>query len=172
VVIPRNIGGIILTDAGDADIARTNRQLYLRRQILNYQILSNQNRHEIEINMAHILLVDDDENFRTMLRITLQRLGHQITEATDGSMAIKLHAQNNYDAVMMDLIMPDKEGMETIVEMRKDHPDTKIIAMSGGGRMNAKDILTMAKAVGADQILAKPFENEKLIDTLKSLGIA
>ncbi len=122
--------------------------------------------------MARILLVDDDENFRTMLRITLQRIGHQITEAGDGSMAITLCAQNAYDAVMMDLIMPDKEGMETIVEMRKNHPSIKIIAMSGGGRMSARDILTMAKAVGADQILAKPFENGELVNTLKSIGIA
>ena len=121
--------------------------------------------------MALILLVDDDDNFRTMLRITLQRLGHQIKEAGDGNEALKLCQQEAFDAVMLDLIMPEKEGMETIVELRKQTPDVKIIAMSGGGRLNAKDILLAAKAIGANQILAKPFSNESMVDALKALSV-
>lgn len=121
--------------------------------------------------MAHILLIDDDDNFRTMLRITLQRMGHEVIEANDGKQGIRLHQQNVVDLVMVDLIMPEKEGMETIGEMRAHSPDAKIIAMSGGGRMHARDILSMAKAVGANQALAKPFSNEDMLVAFQSLGV-
>lgn len=121
--------------------------------------------------MADILLIDDDDDFRTMLRITLQRLGHQVVEAGDGNKGIEFHKQQHFDVVLVDLIMPEKEGMETITEMRVNRPDTKIIAISGGGRISAKDILPMAKAVGANQVLAKPFSNEEMLAVFNKLGI-
>jgi len=119
--------------------------------------------------MANILLVDDDDNFRSMLRITLQRLGHQISEASNGLVALKLFQLHLYDVVILDLIMPEKEGIETIRDLRKQRPDVKIIAMSGGGRLKAMDILSVAKAVGADQVLAKPFSNDNLLDALNAV---
>jgi CheY-like chemotaxis protein len=122
--------------------------------------------------MTHILLVDDDDHFRTMLRITLQRLGYTVSEADNGSKAINMYRQEPYDAVFMDLIMPEKEGIETIAEIRRERPDAKIIAMSGGGRMNANDILSVAKAMGANQALAKPFSNESMMRALKALEAA
>ena len=119
--------------------------------------------------MANILLVDDDDNFRSMLRITLQRLGHQISEASNGLVALKLFQLHLYDVVILDLIMPEKEGIETIRDLRKQRLDVKIIAMSGGGRLKAMDILSVAKAVGADQVLAKPFSNDNLLDALNAV---
>jgi len=119
--------------------------------------------------MANILLVDDDDNFRSMLRITLQRLGHQISEASNGLVALKLFQLHLYDVVILDLIMPEKEGIETIRDLRKQRPDVKIIAMFGGGRLKAMDILSVAKAVGADQVLAKPFSNDNLLDALNAV---
>lgn len=121
--------------------------------------------------MARILLVDDDHHFRGMLLITLQRLGHDVTEAADGSKALDAFSQQSFDAAIIDLIMPDKEGMETISQMRRMKPDAKIIAMSGGGRMNAKDILVLAAAMGANQTLAKPFSNESLVAALQAVKV-
>ncbi|HVY23820.1 MAG TPA: response regulator [Steroidobacteraceae bacterium] len=121
--------------------------------------------------MPRILLIDDDDDFRTMMSITLQRLGYEVEEANDGNKGIALHQQREFDVVMVDLIMPEKEGMETITEMRVNRPETKIIAMSGGGRISAKDILPMARAVGANQVLAKPFSNEEMLAAFKRLGV-
>jgi DNA-binding response OmpR family regulator len=121
--------------------------------------------------MAQILLIDDDDQFRDMLRITLQRMGHDVVEAADGRIALRLGAQQNFDVAMVDMIMPDKEGMETITEMRKSKPDMRIIAMSGGGRMNSRDILLLAAGIGANKTLAKPFSNEELADALRAVNV-
>lgn len=122
--------------------------------------------------MARILLVDDDEQFRTMLCITLQRMGHEVSEAADGSIALRLNKEDGFDLVMVDMIMPDKEGMETITEMRRLRPDLKIIAMSGGGRMNSHDILALAAGIGANKTLAKPFSQESLVAALQALQVS
>lgn len=102
-----------------------------------------------------------------MLRLTLERIGHHITEASDGELALQINLGEAHDAILVDLIMPNKEGIETIVGLRKDRPGVKIIAMSGGGRLSAKDILAMAKAMGAHAVLAKPFSNEQLTAALE-----
>jgi len=119
--------------------------------------------------MPQILLIDDDESLRKTLRITLQRLGHVVAEARDGDEAIRLHEKTAFDVVLTDLIMPNKEGIETIITLRRQRPDVKIIAMSGGGRLNAKDILAVAKAMGAHQVLAKPFSHEALVAALAAV---
>ena len=116
--------------------------------------------------MAHLLIVDDDDPFRKMLRLTLQQLGHLVAEARDGDEALLLHQKVAFDMILTDLIMPNKEGIETIISLRRQRPEVKIIAMSGGGRLNAKDILAVAKAMGANQVLAKPFSNESLVAAL------
>jgi CheY-like chemotaxis protein len=116
--------------------------------------------------MPHILLVDDDAAFRKMLRLTLQRMGYSITEACDGKQAIAMYQAAPADVVLTDLIMPEKEGLETIAELRRFDPSIRIIAMSGGGRLNANDILTVARAMGACAVLAKPFSDEELIAAL------
>jgi two-component system, chemotaxis family, chemotaxis protein CheY len=118
--------------------------------------------------MPHILLVDDDSAFRKMLRLTLQRMGYEITEACDGKQALGLYKQLPVDAVLTDLIMPEKEGLETITELHRIDPNVRIVAMSGGGRLNAKDILSVARAMGADHVLAKPFSDEELVTALNS----
>lgn len=119
--------------------------------------------------MARILLVDDDNPFRTMLRLTLVKMGHGVMEACDGREAIALLRAEPPELVITDIVMPEKEGMETIVEMRRMQPGLKIIAMSGGGRVNAKNYLYIAKSLGADCVLEKPFPNEELVRTLDSL---
>ena len=112
--------------------------------------------------MCKILLVDDDESFRKMIRLTLLKLGYDVTEAANGKQARQAFAAGPVDVLLTDLIMPDQEGLETIQEFRHAHPTVKIIAMSGGGRINAVDFLKIARMMGAQQTLAKPFSNQEL----------
>ena len=117
--------------------------------------------------MPRILVVDDNDLFRDALRLTLMDIGYAVTEARNGNEAIRAYEQEPADAVMMDLIMPEKEGLETIQVLRKTHPTVKIIAMSGLG--SAKDTLKIAKAMGADSVLAKPFSTNEMTVTLDHL---
>jgi CheY-like chemotaxis protein len=107
--------------------------------------------------MARILLIDDDESFRSVLKVSLEQMGHAVTEARDGLIGLARFKDGVFDVVVTDLIMPDKEGIETIMELRKLDPAVKIIAMSGGGRVTSVDYLQIARQVGAKRILAKPF---------------
>src|SRR4030095_5251414 len=97
-------------------------------------------------SMTRILLVDDDEQFRSMLSQSLKRAGYEVTEARNGSEGIDLYRDHPSDLIITDLIMPEKEGLETIREYRKSYPDAKIIAISGGSRNSSIDYLKMAKA--------------------------
>jgi DNA-binding response OmpR family regulator len=119
--------------------------------------------------MRRILLVDDDDSFRKMLRLTLVKLGYDVLEAGDGKEALRLIHEAPPDVVMTDLIMPEKEGLETIQALRRTHPSVKIIAMSGGGRINARDFLVVAKLFGAHRTLIKPFSNQEMTAALDEL---
>jgi len=119
--------------------------------------------------MHRILLVDDDESFRKMLHVTLKRAGYDVVDARDGNEALKSFRAQPPDLVLTDLIMPDKEGLETIMELRAAQPDLKIIAMSGGGRNCPGDYLKVARQMGAAQVLAKPFSNQELLDAVRQV---
>jgi DNA-binding response OmpR family regulator len=119
--------------------------------------------------MAKILLVDDDDNFRAMLGRVLGDAGHIVTMAVNGNEALRLVQENAFDLVITDLMMPEKEGIETIVELRRKIPGLKIIAMSGGG-FNAPEIyLNLARKLGAVQTLAKPFPGTELLAAVASV---
>lgn len=119
--------------------------------------------------MANILIVDDDDAIRKMLRITLTRMGHSVDDVSNGSKAWAAFQARPADLVIMDLIMPEKEGLETIRQFRRNGAKTKILAVSGGGRMDARDLLVIAEQLGADKILAKPFSGEELTAVLNVL---
>ena len=120
--------------------------------------------------MARILIIDDDDQLRTMLRTMLEKVGYNdIEEAASGNMGMKLFRQHPFDLVVTDIIMPDKEGIEVITELRRDYPQIKIIAMSGGGRVGPHGYLEMAKCLGAGRTLAKPFNQSDLIDAVQEL---
>ena len=119
--------------------------------------------------MPNILLVDDDEQLRTMLKIVLTRAGHAVKEARNGNEALQIHASNPAELMITDLIMPDREGLDTIREVRRLNPRIKIIAMSGGGRNTAGDYLLLAKRLGADYTLAKPFSNHEILSIVDAL---
>ena len=117
--------------------------------------------------MHRILLVDDDESFRKMLHTTLERAGYDVVDARDGNQALQSFRAQPPDLVLTDLIMPDKEGLETIMELRAVQPDLKIIAMSGGGRNCPGDYLKVAAQMGAARVMAKPFSSRELLEAVE-----
>lgn len=104
-----------------------------------------------------ILLVDDDDGLRKPLALFLSVCGYEVEMAEEGYSALALFRQQPFDLVLLDLIMPEKEGLETLVELRRLQPDVKVIAISGGGRIEADDYLQMAEQLGAVATMAKPF---------------
>jgi CheY-like chemotaxis protein len=119
--------------------------------------------------MSRILLVDDDLAFRSMLRLTLTQMGYEVTEAGEGEQALGLYAPALFDVVVTDLIMPGKEGIETIIALRKLNPAVKIIAMSGGGRVTTCDYLQIARQVGAKKLLVKPFSRDDIRNAIEEV---
>jgi DNA-binding NtrC family response regulator len=107
--------------------------------------------------MARILIVDDEEDVRFTLADTLKSRRHEVYEAADGDRALKILSEQDIDLVVTDILMPNREGLETIQEIRMNWPDVKIIAMSGGGRIRNTEFLKVAKKLGADFIIKKPF---------------
>ena len=116
-----------------------------------------------------ILLIDDDEQFRLMLRYMLESAGYTVVETANGRDGVCRYRQTPTDVVITDLIMPEQEGAETIEILRRDKPEAKIIAISGGPRGGKMDCLEMAKHLGAQRILRKPFEREELLQALREL---
>ncbi|MBF0496524.1 MAG: response regulator [Deltaproteobacteria bacterium] len=119
--------------------------------------------------MAKILVVDDDESLREMLCLSLRRAGFDVIEASDGNQATKLIKRESVDLVITDIIMPDKEGIQLIIELRETKPEIKIIAMSGGGVVLSELYLDMAKRLGADRIIAKPVFRDDLLKMIREL---
>lgn len=106
--------------------------------------------------MAGVLLIDDDESFRTMIRMALEYNGHALREASDGKQGLRLFRQTPADLVITDIFMPEQEGLETIMTLRRENLDVPIIAVSGGGRFGKKNYLDMAESLGTDKALEKP----------------
>lgn len=119
--------------------------------------------------MADILVIDDDTSIRGTVRRILERAGHEVREAEDGGTGLDEVERTVPDLVIIDLIMPGKEGIETILELRERHPDLPVLAMSGGGRVDPTGPLGDAEVFGADASLAKPFSVERLQQTVERL---
>ncbi len=119
--------------------------------------------------MARILVIDDEQNVRDLLRDVLEEDGHEVVEAPDGSVGYDLYRARPADLVITDLIMPNKEGLQTIFELRRDYPEIKIIAMSGGARMGRHDGLPIARTFGALRTFQKPFNLAELLQAVHEL---
>jgi DNA-binding response OmpR family regulator len=116
-----------------------------------------------------ILVIDDDDRIRRMVAKVLSADGHRVTCAADGVAGMALFRQETPDAVVTDIIMPEREGIETIVSIRKERPETKIIAISGGGRLGDIELLRIARLLGADDVIAKPFRAQDLRRRVRAL---
>lgn len=114
--------------------------------------------------MASILIVDDQDMVRRTLRNALEAEGLEVREAGDGDEALRLYRMAPADVVVTDIVMPNKEGIETIFELRRASTRVKIIAMSG---RDTADFLDMARKLGADHVLRKPFEMRILVGLVK-----
>ena len=114
--------------------------------------------------MARILVIDDEDLARYAVRTILERAGHQVEEAKDGARGVARQREAPFDVVITDIIMPNREGIETIMDLRRDFPHTPVIAISGGGRVGPSDYLRMSVQLGARGALAKPFTPEELLE--------
>jgi len=119
--------------------------------------------------MARILAVDDDDQTRRLLRAMLEQAGHDVADAGDGNEALAIVRTNPPELVIMDIVMPEKEGIETIMDTRRDFPDLPIVAISGGGQIAGECYLAMAQKLGATRTLAKPFGRDELLDAVQSV---
>jgi CheY-like chemotaxis protein len=119
-----------------------------------------------------VLLIDDDQLVRYTLSRVLTGNGYDVTTAVDGKQGLACVAADKPAIVVTDLIMPEQEGIETIIHIRREHPEIRIIAISGGGRDGNLDMLPMAQMLGADAIITKPFEARELLEALQKLASA
>jgi len=118
--------------------------------------------------MTAILIADDDPLLRRLLADVLAVTGASVIEATNGEEAIQLALRLGPDIALIDLVMPNIDGLEVIKRLRVECPELKIVALSGGGRNRYMDILTLANRLGADACLAKPFTPKQLVELLRS----
>jgi len=118
--------------------------------------------------MAKILIIDDDKMVRDTLRMLLTAAGHQIVVANDGKQGLKAFTEIQPDLVITDILMPEKEGVETIGDIRKVSK-VPIIAMSGGGRVGNMSFLAVAQQFGANRTFAKPFQIDEVLNAVKEL---
>lgn len=113
--------------------------------------------------MARILIIDDDQMVLNMLRQVLEGAKHTVVEAANGQVAMKLWREQPVDLIVTDILMPEKDGLEVIRELRRECPTVKVIALSGGSRKVHFDALDVAKRFGALVTLEKPFELKELL---------
>lgn len=119
--------------------------------------------------MKNILVIDDNEQILKMMCGLLQRSGHTVFSAINGAQGLKTYYTHTPDLVITDIIMPEKEGLEVIMELTRQERRPKIIAISGGGRMGPQSYLPMADLLGADHVLQKPFHPAEFMDCVERL---
>ena len=119
--------------------------------------------------MARILVIEDDNEVRDYLESVLSRVGYDVKGACNGKDGVAIYQKNPVDLVITDIIMPEKDGIETIMDLKRTNSDLKIIAISGGGRAEPENYLHSAKLIGANLTLKKPFTNEEMLQAVRKL---
>lgn len=120
--------------------------------------------------MYDILVVDDEPLIREGLKVALEMEGYHAQIAADGKEAVKMVKMSNPNILITDIIMPEKDGIEVICDVKRFNPNIKILAISGGGRISAQEHLKIAKQLGANSVLAKPFSTEELMFEIKQMA--
>lgn len=118
--------------------------------------------------MQTVLIIEDDHHILLMIKRMLEPFGFDIKLASNGREGLDVFHKVKVDLVITDIIMPEKEGLEIIREMRRELPDLKIIAMSGGGKLSADNYLETAKIFGAKKILQKPFTRKQIVTAVQA----
>jgi DNA-binding response OmpR family regulator len=116
-----------------------------------------------------ILVIDDDHVLRNSVTRVLRSHGYEVVTAADGERGMTMFRNERPELVITDIIMPQKEGIETIRLMRRECPDIKIVAISGGGHFGNFDILAIAHKLGADDVMHKPFDATELLRRVRQL---
>jgi DNA-binding response OmpR family regulator len=116
--------------------------------------------------MPRILVIDDDPLLRSTVVTILTRAGFSVEEASDGAVGLAMVRKNPPDVVITDIFMPNRDGIEVVMEVKRSSPRTKIIAMTGGGQQGWMEGTSMAKSLVAHHILQKPFEREALLEAV------
>lgn len=116
-----------------------------------------------------ILIVDDEQELLDVMDQVLTARGFHVTRAANGVEATKAIARKHFDLVITDLIMPEKDGIQLMNEIRRKHPQVRIVAMSGGGHVPREQYLRIAKGLGAHAVLEKPFPNQHLVELVEQL---
>lgn len=119
--------------------------------------------------MARILIIEDDDEVRDLLESLLSREGHEVETAANGKQGVAAFLARPFDLVITDIIMPEKDGIEAIMDLRRGRPGLKLIAISGGGRVEPDNYLHSAQLLGADRTLRKPFSNEAIVAAVADL---
>ena len=119
--------------------------------------------------MALILVIDDEKMMRDVLRDTLEGVGHRVVEAEDGEQGLLQYYLNSPDALITDILMPNKGGLHVISEVKRMNPQAKIIAMSGGGRDGKLNFLSTAKTYPGVISLTKPCPRKEFLNALEQL---
>lgn len=123
--------------------------------------------------MATLLVVDDEKDMREYLQELLEDAGYEVTTAANGCEAIQLFKQNPFDIVITDLLMPKKDGAETIIELRFDYPDVKVIIVTGGGNnLKAEDHLELIEPLNVNYSFIKPVDSNRLLYVINKLLIS
>ena len=119
--------------------------------------------------MARILIIDDDDQLRHMLCQALEQAGYEAVEARDGQEGLEHFRATPTDLIITDILMPGREGLETIMELRRAVPGIKIIAISGGGQTGNMTFLEVARYLGAQRAFQKPFELRELLNAVREV---
>lgn len=117
--------------------------------------------------MARVLVIDDDEGQRTLVRAMLTGAGHQVDEAEGGAEGLRKFGSTKPDLVLTDIHMPGLDGHEVISALKVLHPDVRVVAMSGGSAVPKDELLIQAAALGAKEVIMKPFEFQQLLGAVE-----
>ena len=118
--------------------------------------------------MANILVIDDDPQICDLLQQVLEKEGHAVHTALNGIEGISLYRQHHPELILLDILMPEKEGLETIVDLRREFPNVMTIAMSGGSERAKVNLLELAQRLGAQYQLTKPFQLQTVIELVNT----
>lgn len=119
--------------------------------------------------MARVMVIDDDPTIRRVLRRLIEREGHTVTEAENGKIALRRFVGEPAELVISDIYMPEMDGIEFLMRLRETYPETRLVAMSGGGALPANHLLEAARALGAVAVMEKPFSVAMVRDLLDDL---
>lgn len=117
--------------------------------------------------MTRLLIIDDDEELRSLIKEGLRAAGFDVVDAPNGKAGLALQRAHAADLVITDIFMPGQEGLETIYALRREFPAARVIAISGGGYRMKHDYLEVARDLGADACLRKPFEVRELLEAVE-----